>query len=414
MAAAAPQKRLIVCCDGTWEDSLADTHQPPTNVTRISRVLSRNAIVEENGVKTVVPQIVYYQKGVGSGLGNQLLGGAVGLGLSANVRAGYGFLADNYNEGDQIYFFGFSRGAYTARAIAGLVLELGLLTSKGMDNFTIIYNDYYKHKAPSYSEERRRELGFRYPHPKIEVEIIGVWDTVSFHKLKWLGKLLGVREEIEFANTTLHPHVKYAFQALSLDENRAAFQPVLWQIPEDRKDQELHQVWFSGVHTDVGGGATDPRLSNIPLAWMISHCQRTNLLSFDIESYLFSDPPKALESAAIPWATSLGAIFTPWSFSEWFELTFLGKCVRTPLAYKPLLHLKSGITNEKIHESVNDRNCFGPPAKSVLWPCRPLTARKNEQTYSLADEKEIVVVEATDAEKFMKGRIRTVHPDRVD
>lgn len=108
---------------------------------------------------------------------------------------------DNYDEGDKIYFFGFSRGAYTARAIAGIVCELGLLTPRGMDNFATVYDDFYNRKLPVYNEDDRRQLGFRDPLPRFTVEIVGVWDTVGFYKPWLFGHWSG--EKLEFRNTLL-------------------------------------------------------------------------------------------------------------------------------------------------------------------------------------------------------------------
>jgi len=399
----AQPKRLIVCCDGTWEDATADSVQPPSNVTRISRALSRYAEVEEDGVKKIIPQIVYYQKGVGTGIGDKIWGGAAGAGLSANIRAAYGFLAENYDVNDKIYFFGFSRGAYTARAIAGLVTDLGILSCRGMDNFTTVYNEYYKKPGyKPYSAEQRRSLGFRDIIPT--VEIVGVWDTVGFHDF-WFSRFFG--EELEYRNTDLSPSIKYAFHALSLDEKRTAFQPTLWHLPEQRKGQELLQVWFSGVHTDVGGGADDPRLSNITLAWMIAQCTKHNQLSFDYD-YLFPAPPPNEEPDTIPWATSKGRN-EKWGFVQYMEALFLGASRRTPLRYKPL-----EFTNETIHESIKDRHCCGQATKHMHWPTKVLKSRRDADTWVLPGRDEIKQVAASDVEKYFKGRIRTVHALQVD
>jgi len=411
-----PTKRLIICCDGTWEDSKSDLVQPPSNVTRLTRSLSRNAIVEENGVTRVIPQIAYYQKGVGTSFGDTILGGGIGLGLSANVRAAYGFLADNYNDGDHIYCFGFSRGAYTTRAVAGLVSGLGLLTSRGMDNFSIVYNDYYKHGIREYKEDHRRLLGFRDKLPRFTIQIVGVWDTVGFHDFsisKWLG------EKPELANTDLSPDIKYAFHALSIDETRTAFQPLLWYLPEVKDDQELIQVWFSGGHTDVGGGADDPRLSNIPLAWMIYHCTKRNQLSFDLD-YFYPEPlPANFDSLPLaPWATSLGSN-TP-SFSLWTVAEYVlgGKSNRRPTRYygNRKSHDGGRITNEYIHESIIDRWCCNqrPPGDVKQWNTPVLKSRKDAKTWILPDGGELVQVAASDFEKALKGRIRTVHPKKID
>lgn len=344
--------------------------------------------------------------------------GAAGLGVSANVRAAYGFLVDNYNDGDKIYFFGFSRGAYTARAIASMVCQLGLLTTRGMDNFSIVYKDFYNDQFVNYSEDRRQQLRFRPPLPRFTVEIIGVWDTVAFHK-SWLGERFG--EKLEFRNTILSTDVKCAFHALSLDEERTAYQPTLWHIPQENEGQELLQVWFSGVHTDVGGGAEDPRLSNISLAWMIAQCTKNKQLSVDIDYYLFDDPPRPREADTVPWATNLGKN-SAWSIIGFLTSTFLGTSKRIPLAYRPTdngLH----ITNEMIHESINDCNCAGQSPESIPWPCAPLRARRDADTWVLTDGHEIHLHQLgashddpslDDPEKYMKGRIRTVHADRED
>ncbi|PTU20471.1 hypothetical protein P175DRAFT_0531806 [Aspergillus ochraceoroseus IBT 24754] len=403
-------KRLIVCCDGTWEDATADSDQPPSNVTRISRALSRTAIVEEDGQTREIPQIVYYQKGVGTGIGDKYFGGVTGIGLSANVRAAYGFLAENYNEGDKIYFFGFSRGAYTARAIAGIVCQLGLLTPRGMDNFTNVYNDFYSRKVDEYSPEKRRQLGFRDPLPRFTVEIVGVWDTVGFHK-SWLGRFLG--EKLEFHNTILSREVKYAFHALALDENRTAYQPTLWHSPDNAEGQELLQVWFSGVHTDIGGGGNDPRLSNIALAWMVAQCTKYNQLSFDVEGYLFDIPPATLETDATPlWATALGKTPTG-GFTQTLESVLGGTSKRTPLAYKQPGSTPRP-TYEMIHVSIKDRGLSSAISGPVSWPCGVVGAQKKSGEWSLVDGKELVETVPLEGEVFMKGRIRIVHVNKVD
>jgi uncharacterized protein (DUF2235 family) len=127
-------KRLIVCCDGTWND--ADSTAEFTNVVRIARAIAPNATID----RQTVPQIVYYHSGVGTGgdLWERLLGGALGLGLSRNVRDAYAFLANNYCDGDEVFLFGFSRGAYTARSIAGLVGWAGLIHKGDTDDFAVL------------------------------------------------------------------------------------------------------------------------------------------------------------------------------------------------------------------------------------------------------------------------------------
>lgn len=349
--------------------------------------------------------------------------GLTGVGLSANVRAAYAFLAENYEPGDELFFFGFSRGAYTARAIAGLVADMGLLTPRGMDNFPIIYNDYYKLKKLSYDEESRRQLGFRDHLPRFTIRMIGVFDTVGFHDFKFTSKLFG--EKFELPNTILSPDVRYAFHALSLDERRKAFSPTLWHTPQKVEEQELLQVWFSGAHADVGGGEEDPRLSDITLAWMISHASKDKQLEFDLE-YLFHNPALQLEEAAIiPWATSLGQEEV-YSFSQYMEAFVFGRCNRTPLEYVDG-NDRVGYTNEWIHESVRDRRfdkflemttstTMGQKAK--IWPSkvvvRSVEGKDGSREWLLKTGKIIKEVEATGTELFLKGRIRKVSAIQID
>lgn len=343
-----------------------------------------------------------------------------GVGLSANVRAAYAFLAENYEPGDELFFFGFSRGAYTARAIAGLVADMGLLTPRGMDNFPIIYNDYYKLKKLSYDDESRRQLGFRDHLPRFTIRMIGVFDTVGFHDFKFTSKLFG--EKFELPNTILSPDVRYAFHALSLDERRKAFTPTLWHTPQKVEEQELLQVWFSGAHADVGGGEEDPRLSDISLAWMISHASKDKQLEFDLE-YLFHNPARQLEEAAIiPWATSLGQEEV-WSFAVSMEAFVFGKCNRTPLDYLDG-NDRVGYTNEWIHESVRDRQLnkvlemATTGQKVKVWPSkvvvRSVEGKDGSREWLLKTGKTIKEVEATGTELFLKGRIRKVRAIQID
>lgn len=288
-----------------------------------------------------------------------------------------------------------------------------------MDNFPIIYNDYYKLKKLAYSDEARLQLGFRDPLPRFTIRLIGVFDTVGFHDFKFTSKWFG--EKFELPNTILSPDVRYAFHALSLDERRKAFEPTLWHSPQKMEDQELLQVWFSGAHADVGGGEEDPRLSDISLAWMISHASKDKQLEFDLE-YLFHNPARELEAAAVvPWATNLGQEEI-YSFAQYFEVFLFGKCNRTPLEYVDG-NDEVGYTNEWIHESVRDRqfNKFAEIATGQIakvWPSKVVVRRVTEKNGSrewlLKNGRTIKEVEATGTELFLKGRIRKVRAIQID
>jgi uncharacterized protein (DUF2235 family) len=298
------------------------------------------------------------------------------------VRAAYGFLAHNYDVGDDIYFFGFSRGAYTARAIASLVAETGLLTKRGMDHFSELYNRYYDFSASKQgrsetpdakkrAKEYIRRLGPDQISPQAAdaIRIVGVWDTVSFHmplltKVPFISRTASkiAQERIEFSDTMIPSRIEYGFHALALDEVRSAYRPTLWTLPrysEKHRQPTLRQVWFSGVHTDVGGGRKDHRLSDITLAWMISECSNTQLLAFDPE-YLFNRRPQTYgNTKRTPWATeggkTQGSTGIKALISGKIE-RMLGTATRWPLS-------ENDRTNETIHASIADRkfgNNVGP------------------------------------------------------
>jgi len=271
-------RRLIICCDGTWN---WPAPQRETNVVRLVRSIVPEATV--NGAK--VAQIVHYHQGVGTGnFIDRLVGGGVGIGLSASVKACYGFLVDNYRPGDEIFLFGFSRGAYVVRSLSGMIGAVGLLRKQDMARFAETWNWYWQDSADRHEDvldgiapERRRG---------VEVECIGVFDTVG--ALGIPGSRL-CRDAFAFHETQLGCHVRNAFQALAIDERRGNFQAAIW-VPADCPDSEanrlahgpqqvLKQMWFPGVHSNVGGGYEKHGLSDTAFLWMLS--QVAGKLQFD-------------------------------------------------------------------------------------------------------------------------------------
>ena len=209
-------KRLVVCCDGTWND--ADDGDDFTNVARLSWAILP---ADTRGGQDIA-QIVYYQSGVGSGDAfNKALGGGAGIGLSRNVRDAYAFIANNYCAGDEIFLFGFSRGAYTARSIAGLIGYAGLLPKRDMDRFALLWEGYRLRGKAGQADVLPQ---FDKRHFPVRVKCVGVWDTVGS---------LGIPGHIdqafasfyEFFDTGLGAHVDNAFHALALDEARKDFSP---------------------------------------------------------------------------------------------------------------------------------------------------------------------------------------------
>jgi uncharacterized protein (DUF2235 family) len=264
-------KRLVVCCDGTWNDS-----DQGTDYTNVSRFAWSIKPVDAKGIT----QIVYYQSGVGTegSKTSQIASGALGMGLSRNMRDAYSFICHNYCEGDEIFLFGFSRGAYTARCVGGLIGFAGLIGKRDLDRFLELWKAYKEKDAAVLASFDTRKAD-------ATIKCIGVWDTVGAVGIpEDLAKFdILFRKYYGFFDSDLGAHVEHAFHAMALDERRKNFLPTLWtQKPEGKaKGQELKQVWFAGVHSDVGGGYPEHGTSDIPLAWMASEISPYLDIDFD-------------------------------------------------------------------------------------------------------------------------------------
>ncbi len=266
-------RHLLVCADGTWNTpDQSDGGVPtPTNVVRFYNAA---ADVDKEGN----PQLKYYHPGVGSD-GNwwkKLKGGGVGIGLGRNVMSGYRWLAGQYQRGDRIYVVGFSRGAYTVRSLAGMIGACGLL-----DLTDLTDNQLWQRVNRAYSQgyrggKPREEWAGDWPFhgtgkPRsVRVFFVGVWDTVGALGVPndmAILNLLDDTKKYEFHDTDLSRKILNARHAVALDERRASFAPSLWTGGAGR--QAVKQVWFPGVHSDVGGGYAQTGLSDGALQWMI-------------------------------------------------------------------------------------------------------------------------------------------------
>jgi uncharacterized protein (DUF2235 family) len=257
-------KRLVICCDGTWK---RPDQAAVSNIERIARAVDTTSAA-------TTQQVVYYASGVGTGAtrSERLLGGAFGLGLDTGIVNAYRFLALNYETGDEVFVFGFSRGAYTARSLVGMIGLLGLLTPKG------VVGEHLPEAIALYRS--RDEAGItrfrQHTHPgELPVHFLGVFDTVGALGLP--GTLS--RRKYAFHDVRLGQHVLCARHALALDERRMAFAPAVWMGPDAHaRDDVVKQVWFDGVHSDVGGGyAKHPGLANLTLLWMLREARAAGL-----------------------------------------------------------------------------------------------------------------------------------------
>lgn len=278
-------KRLVVCCDGTW--NFAD-QQSKTNVTKV-------ALSVRPGPAAGKDQRIYYHSGVGTHRWERLRGGAFGVGLSRNVIDAYRFLIETYEPDDELFLFGFSRGAFTARSLAGLVRNSGILRrdhAGRVKEAWALYRDRIEKPSGTASTLFRRS----YAH-ETETHFIGVWDTVGALGIpvpgpKRLGPVVNrFNRRWAFHDTELSSWVKAAFHALAIDEQRSAFRPTLWhqQPGSAEQGQELKQVWFAGTHCDVGGGYQGTGLSDISLLWMVDQARRYGL-EFDTEALSEAGP----------------------------------------------------------------------------------------------------------------------------
>jgi hypothetical protein len=267
-------KRLIVCLDGTW-NSPDQGHA--TNVVKIMRAI---APVDDRGVA----QVAFYDAGIGADGGkiDRVVDGITGRGLEQNVRDGYRFLANNWVPGDEIYVFGFSRGAFTARSLCGFIALVGLLPKREMDRLGDAWQLYCAKRPDEAAVARIRSES----RQGAKVKCLGVWDTVGALGVPGpLPRLLGRKHR--FHNTELSKVVECAFHALAIDEKRGTFGPVLWRKREDGSHEQkvIEQVWFPGAHSDVGGGDQGSGLSAAALSWMIRRVQAHSELAFD-EDYI--------------------------------------------------------------------------------------------------------------------------------
>ena len=250
-------KNIIICCDGTGNEYSSQI----TNVVHTYAVSLQN----EN-------QIAFYDPGVGtggweyeeeSGILKAKSDQATGKGLQKNVVDAYKILMNNYVDGDKIFLFGFSRGAFTARSLAGMLHKCGLLRP---DNQNLV-----EYASKIYNTEENDDLaqGFKETFGKnCPVHFIGVWDTVE-------SLILNANKK--FHDAKLNPDIKFGYHALSIDEKRKSFVPFPWDESSLENHQTVEQVWFAGVHSDVGGWYHEKGLSNIPFQWMMNKAKKCGM-----------------------------------------------------------------------------------------------------------------------------------------
>ena len=292
-------KRLIVAADGTWH---ARTQEHPTNVVKLAqRIAPRDA--EENR------QLVYYHEGIGVGpkIWQRFASGVFGSGVAEQIRDVTMFLIQNFEVGDELWFFGFSRGAFTVRSVAGLIRNVGLLRREHCHLYDRAY-DLYRHRgaATHPNSTAARQFRERFSNQP-RIRFIGVWETVGTLGIPATPLRVLSKRRHEFHDVELSGCIDFAFQALAIDERRKPFVPSLWKRDDPSKapNQVLEQAWFPGVHGDVGGGYAEAGLSDCSLLWMIAGAQHAGLSFAALDGFGPSHAATAHESMTL-WYRLLG------------------------------------------------------------------------------------------------------------
>lgn len=393
-------KRIAICMDGTWQKLRQDR---PTNINIISRSVSLHVGDTQ--------QIVIYTPGVGSTLdalqGNQsgisgfaaslgsFVGGVFGDGLEDAILDTYLRLAFNYEPGDQIYIFGFSRGAFSARSLAALIGKCGILSRRFAHKAGEAFELYRDHDITASSATA---AAFRTAHGKQlaeatgadrrdyrpEVAYVGVFDTVGQRGLpSAFGPISdAANKRYAFHDLDLGTHVKSARHALAIDERRSAFPPTFWTNLDTLNERSraaggpgdaYQQRWFVGAHGDVGGGNASS-LSSFPLSWVIEGAERAGL-GFDRPPYgpltlaedaSNLDPAQPITRATFP--KSLSPI--NWS-GRWRQITDSREPVPRDLAAQTL---HDSVALRTVASSLRKKPYKPPPLKSYLPALQEMAA----------------------------------------
>jgi uncharacterized protein (DUF2235 family) len=353
-------RRIVLCLDGTWnkpgqKDQGVETK---TNVRKLYEALADGP-----------DQIREYFSGVGTDPGEKVSGGAFGWGLFDQIKNGYRKLRERFEPGDRIYIFGFSRGAYSARSLCGMILRCGivrkdvgdvkvpgsaadLVTTQQDGNLKVdvtdkvfaMYKHAYEEKTRADVEQFKREYCHDTP-----VRLVGVWDTVGALGIPdefFIPGLRNVDKAIDaklygFLDTDLNPRVEAAYHAVAIDEHRKPFLPTLWTdahgaVPRvNVAGSKVEQVWFTGAHCNVGGGYADSGLSDIAFKWMVDRAS-VNGLKFALAALRLD--PKAKRRDSLEEFIEVGGKKKNWFFAWIDKTTTRFVSVNRPIAAGSCIH----------------------------------------------------------------------------
>ena len=278
-------KNIVIFSDGTNQEGGKGN---PTNVYKLFNM------VEDRTAK----QIAFYDRGLGTDW-RRVSGNAFGMGISKNILECYQFIFENYQAGDQIYLFGFSRGAFTVRSLSAFIHYFGILPKSRPELIESAY-DIYKIKNDKKRQAAAAAFVNKHHTQWTKIKFIGVWDTVGALGLpiEWLDVGVNALFKHEFHDMRISGAVEAGYHALSLDDDRLVFHPSLWDEKNIgtiaswengvrvEKEQIVEQVWFAGAHTDIGGGfmplargksMAKPSLSDIPFEWLLEKSEQHGL-----------------------------------------------------------------------------------------------------------------------------------------
>lgn len=341
-------KNICIFCDGTWNSSADEAYgiPTPTNVYRLYEASQDQA--ESDG-----KQITWYQPGVGAlgGPWRRAWEGATGTGIGANIRRAYTAIAWHYEPNDKIFLFGFSRGAFTARSVAGMIQRVGMIEKPTKKLVAQAYAKYQKKEDTKLGKD-------------VSVHFIGVWDTVGalgFSMWGWSFNLLRFFRN-SFHELSPNQVTDFVYHGLAMDEIRTSFMPTLWEEPPETQTGQrpkVEQVWFRGVHSDVGGGYPDHELADITLSWMIDRAcaaEHGLLIRKNALSTLKPDP--------------MGRIHNSYKGPLW------GNVAGWPRWFPPLNHSPSDPDSARIgylHKSIFERQDQIPLQGGTEHPLRKLS-----------------------------------------
>jgi len=321
-------KNIVICCDGTGNQVEGNL----SNVLKLFRIAQKNA-----------DQRVYYNPGIGT-IGTDdawtrlkdnskgVFGLATGAGLDGDILDAYTFLAEHYNDGDSVFLFGFSRGAYTVRALAGFISMVGLL-APDQANIADYALTAYKRSSEKNDLHLAWDFGRITGGRQVTIKFVGVWDTVASMIVPRWDRLIPTLQTLPYTRT--NPSVAIFRQAMAIDEQRRLFRLNRWVEPQPfvanrfdndapHVDQNIKQVWFAGVHADVGGGypENESGLSKFPLNWLIEEAKAHGLkVSISMQNHLVLGLPRAGSKdvyVAPNAAATLHQSMTPaWKALEW-------------------------------------------------------------------------------------------------